>query len=186
MNTGEYYYKGVKVSIWGKNGNKCTIVVEDKETHREETVMSHSEKAVEYYSNNFNCSQSVFTAFATELGIDEKLALKLGTDFGGGARKGELCGAVAGALMVLGLRCGHCESDDTDGKRKAYSVSEEFMNRFIAQKGTVVCRELLGYDLTKEEDMKCIMDGNLFKTICPEMVRCASEILDEVIDEGIC
>ena len=60
------------------------------------------------------------------------------------------------------------------------------MNRFIAQKGTVVCRELLGYDLTKEEDMKCIMDGNLFKTICPEMVRCASEILDEMIDEGIC
>lgn len=46
--------------------------------------MSHAEKAVVYYSNNFNCSQAVFTSYATELGIDEKLALKLGTSFGGG------------------------------------------------------------------------------------------------------
>lgn len=57
--------------------------------------MNHAERAVEYYNNNFNCSQGVFTAFATELGIDEKLALRLGTNFGGGERKGELCGAVA-------------------------------------------------------------------------------------------
>lgn len=28
----EYYYKGVKVSIWGKSNNQYTIVVEDKET----------------------------------------------------------------------------------------------------------------------------------------------------------
>ena len=71
-------------------------------------VEKDEEKAVEYYNNNFNCSQGVFTAFATEMGMDEKLALKLATNFGGGERKGELCGAVAGALMVLGLRCGHC------------------------------------------------------------------------------
>ena len=146
--------------------------------------MNHVEKAVEYYNNNFNCSQGVFTAFATELGIDEKLALRLGTNFGGGERKGELCGAVAGALMVLGLRCGHCDSEDTEGKSKAYRISEEFMNRFIAKNGSVVCRELLGYDLTKDEDI--IREKNLFNTICPEMVRTATEILDEMIKEGIC
>ena len=100
--------------------------------------MNHAERAVEYYNNNFNCSQGVFTAFATELGIDEKLALRLGTNFGGGERKGELCGAVAGALMVLGLRCGHCESDDLEGKAKAYRISEKFMNRFIEKNGSVV------------------------------------------------
>ena len=148
--------------------------------------MNHAERAVEYYNNNFNCSQGVFTAFATELGIDEKLALRLGTNFGGGERKGQLCGAVAGALMVLGLRCGHCESDDLEGKAKAYRISEEFMNCFIEINGSVVCRELLGYDLTKTEDMKIIKDKNLFRTICPEMVRSAATILDEMINEGIC
>ena len=91
--------------------------------------MNHVEKAVEYYNNNFNCSQGVFTSFATEMGMDEKLALKLATNFGGGERKGELCGAVAGALMVLGLRCGHCDSEDIEGKSKAYAVSTEFMEQ---------------------------------------------------------
>ena len=96
--------------------------------------MSHAETAVEYYNNNFNCSQGVFAAFATELGIDEKLALRLGTNFGGGERKGEL----------------------------------------------------LGYDLTKDEDLKIIQNGNLFRTFCPKMVRSAADILDEIINEGIC
>ncbi len=148
--------------------------------------MNHAEKAVEYYNNNFNCSQGVFTAFATELGIDEKLALRLGTNFGGGERKGEVCGAVAGALMVLGLRCGHCDSDDLESKSRAYKISEEFMDRFISRNGSVICRNLLGYDLTNAEDLKMIRNKNLFRTVCPEMVRCAAEILDEMISEGIC
>ena len=148
--------------------------------------MKHADKAVEYFNNNFNCSQGVFTAFATELGIDEKLALRLGTNFGGGERKGELCGAVAGALMVLGLRCGHCDSNDLEGKDKAYKISEEFMKRFISKNGSVICRELLGYDLSKDEDMEIIRSKNLFRSVCPEMVRSAANILDEMINEGIC
>ena len=147
--------------------------------------MTHAEKAVEYFGNNFNCSQGVFTAFATELGMDEKLALKISTNFGGGERKGELCGAVAGALMVLGLKCGHCDSADAESKAKAYAVSEEFMNRFIARNGSVVCRELLGYDLTKPEDMKVIGEQNLFRTVCPKMVESAAKILDEMFAEGL-
>ena len=118
--------------------------------------------------------------------MDEKMALMLATNFGGGERKGGLCGAVAGALMVLGLRCGHYDSNDMESKRKAYGISEEFMNRFIKKNGSVVCRELLGYDLTKEEDMKIIKKENLFTTFCPAMVRSVAEILDEMINEGIC
>lgn len=148
--------------------------------------MNHVEKALEYYNNNFNCSQGVFTAFSTEMGMDEKTALKVATNFGGGERKGELCGAVAGALMVLGLRCGHCESKDAESKAKAYAVSEEFMNRFTEKNGSVVCRELLGYDLTKKEDMIVIQEQNLFRTLCPKMVESAASILDEMISEGLC
>lgn len=148
--------------------------------------MSHVEKAVEYYNNNFNCSQGVFTAFATEMGMDKKLALRIATNFGGGERKGELCGAVAGALMALGLRCGHCDSEDAEEKAKAYAISAEFMNRFIKENGSVVCRDLLGYDLTKEEDMAIISEQNLFRTLCPKMVESAARILDKMIAEGIC
>ena len=145
--------------------------------------MNHTDKAQEYFSNNFNCSQAVFTTFATEMGIDEELALKIATQFGGGARKGEMCGAVSGALMVLGLKYGHCHSDNAEEKAKAYQISEDFMNRFIQKNGTDVCRELLGYDLSEPEDMEKIIELNLFKTTCPEMIRCATEIVDEMINE---
>ncbi|MEE0686601.1 MAG: C-GCAxxG-C-C family protein [Lachnospiraceae bacterium] len=147
--------------------------------------MNHKEKAVNYFNSNFNCSQGVFTTFATEMGMDEELALKLATNFGGGARKGELCGAVAGALMVLGLRDGHCDSDDLETKAKAYKEATEFMDRFIKKNGSVVCRQLLGYDLSKPEDKLIIDEKNLFKTICPIMIESAVEILDEMIAEGI-
>ena len=145
--------------------------------------MNHVDKAQKYFSNNFNCSQAVFTTFATEMGINEEIALKIATQFGGGARKGEMCGAVSGALMVLGLKYGHYHAENAEEKGRAYQIAEDFMNRFIEKKGTVVCRELLGYDLSKTEDMEKIKELNLFKTICPEMIRCATEIVDEMIRE---
>ncbi len=145
--------------------------------------MDRAEKAVDYYMHNFNCSQGVFTAFAAETGFDEKTALKIATNFGGGARKGELCGAVAGALMVLGLKYGHCDSGDMDTKQRSYRISEEYLNRFIEANGSVVCRELLELDLTDPEDMKIIKEKNLFRTRCPELVRSAAEILEGLISE---
>jgi len=145
--------------------------------------MNHVEKAENYFSNNFNCSQAVFTTFATELGLEEELALKLATQFGGGARKGEMCGAVSGALMVLGLKYGHCHAQDNEEKGKAYGIAEDFMNRFIKEKGTVVCRELLGYDVSKEEDKAKIKELGLFQSVCPEMIRCATKIVEEMIGE---
>ncbi|MGN1138454.1 MAG: C-GCAxxG-C-C family protein [Ruminococcus sp.] len=145
--------------------------------------MNHTDKAQEYFSNNFNCSQAVFTTFATEMGIDEELALMIATQFGGGARKGEMCGAVSGALMVLGLKYGHCNSENEEEKARAYRISEEFMNRFTQKNGTVVCREILGYDISKSEDMEKIKELNLFKTTCPEMIKSATEIVDEMINE---
>lgn len=89
--------------------------------------MNHADKAVELFGNNFNCAQAVFGTFAAELGMDEELALKIATSFGGGARKGELCGAVSGALMVLGLKYGHCHADDNEEKKNAYHIAEEFL-----------------------------------------------------------
>ena len=145
--------------------------------------MNHVDKAEEYFNNNFNCSQAVFTTFATEMGLDEEVALKIATQFGGGARKGEMCGAVSGALMALGLKYGHCHSENTEEKSKAYKIAEDFMNRFIEKKGTVVCRELLGYDVSKTEDMQKIKELNLFKTVCPEMIRCATSIVEQMINE---
>ena len=139
------------------------------------------EIACNYFENNFNCAQAVFTTFAVEEGIPEELALKIATQFGGGCRKGEVCGAVSGALMVLGLKHGHCHFNAPEEKEQAYHLAEEFMDRFIERNGTAVCRELLGYNLSKPEEMVKIRERNLFSTVCPRMVESATEIVEEML-----
>lgn len=85
--------------------------------------------------------------------------------------------------MVLGLKYGHYHYNAAEEKGNAYRISEEFMDRFIAKNGTVVCRELLGYDLTKSEDMLKIKEMDLFQSVCPEMIKCATEIVEEMLRE---
>lgn len=145
--------------------------------------MNRADRAIELFNNNFNCSQAVFTVFATEYGISEELALKLATSFGGGARSGEMCGAVSGALMVLGLKYGHFNAENNEQKQKAYSLGQEFVRRFKEKNNSIVCRDLLGYDLSKADEFEIIASKGLFKTICPNMVRDAVNILEQMLCE---
>jgi len=146
--------------------------------------MTHSEKAQEYFSNNFNCAQAVFTTFAVENGLDETLALKLATEFGGGARCGQLCGAVSGALMVLGLKYGHSHAADREEKARAYSLAVEFNTRFREKNGSIVCKDLLGYDVSDPADSAVIREKDLFRTVCPRMVADAVEIVEQMLSEN--
>ena len=145
--------------------------------------MNKTEKALSLFSNNFNCSQAVLTAYAKDFGLDEELALKLGTSFGGGARNGEICGAVSGALLVLGLKYGHYNAADNAQKSRAYEIAVDYTKRFKEANGSVVCRDLLGYNLTIPENMECIKEKGLFSSVCPEMIKSAVEILEDVLAE---
>ncbi len=145
--------------------------------------MTKSEKALELFANGFNCSQAVLTAFAPDFGLDEKLALMLGTQFGGGARNGELCGAVSGALMVLGLKYGHSDASDVQQKSRAYAIAVDYTKRFKEINGSIVCRDLLGYELTKPEENACIKEKNLFAEVCPKMIESAVEVLEVILAE---
>ncbi len=143
--------------------------------------MTKSEKALEMFANGFNCSQAVLTVFAPDFGFDEKLALMLGTQFGGGARNGEMCGAVSGALMVLGLKYGHYDASDNEQKSRAYAIATEYTKRFKELNGSIVCRDLLGYDLTIPEEAACIKEKNLFGSVCPKMIKDAVEVLEGIL-----
>lgn len=143
--------------------------------------MNKSDKALELFSNNFNCSQAVLTAFAPDFGLDEELALKIGTSFGGGARNAEICGAVSGGLLVLGLKYGHYIADDNEQKSRAYAIAVDYTKRFKESHGSIVCRDLLGYDLTIPEESECIKEKCLFAEVCPKMIKSAVELLEQTI-----
>jgi C_GCAxxG_C_C family probable redox protein len=145
--------------------------------------MSNTDLAVEYFEKGFNCSQSVFSAFAPNLGLDHETALQVAAAFGGGiGRMGETCGAVSGALMVIGLRYGGFDAEDKEAKEKMYEIAREFLNRFAAREdGCLKCKELLGYDISTPEGMHTAREEDLFKTRCPKFVRAAAEIVEQLI-----
>ena len=141
------------------------------------------EKAVERFNNGFNCSQAVFASYSERFGLDCERAFKVATGFGGGMRMGETCGAVTGSFMVLGLKYGNTTAQNQQAKEKTYEKIEEFTTRFKARNGSVMCRELLGCDISTPEGRKKAQDNGLFSTICPEMVKNAAEILEEMLAE---
>lgn len=143
--------------------------------------MTHIEKANELFSKKFHCSQAVFAAFAEELEITENQALKIGACFGSGMRKGEVCGACTGALMVLGLKYGQCNEKDTDSRLKTNEVTDRFMSEFAKENGSFICRELLGCDLGTEKGIAAALEKGLFTEFCPKMVESATKIVENIL-----
>ncbi len=145
--------------------------------------MNHQNLAVNYFSKKLHCSQSVLAAYAKECKITEEQAIKLGSCLGSGMRKGEVCGAVTGALMVLGLLYGQKSADDTEGRQRANKVNDLMMNRFKEKCGSYLCNDLLGCDVKTKEGIQYCIDNNLFKDFCPKMVMTAVEIIEEIRKE---
>ena len=138
--------------------------------------MTHEEKAVQYYEGGYLCSQAVLAAYAEEYGLTEEQALKLGTCLGAGMRKGEVCGACTGALMVLGLM-----HDDPKNRKAAYENTVRFLNGFRDANGSYLCNDLLGCDVRTPEGVQYARDHHLFTEFCPKMVESAVEILEEIL-----
>ncbi len=140
-------------------------------------MTSKSEKVDERFSN-FNCAQTVFSLFASDLGIDEKTALKISSGFGGGMTCAETCGAVTGAYMVIGMKHGHSTSDSEE-KAKTKVQVQKFNEKFIEERGSLICKKLLDFDISTAEGLSAVRERNLFKTKCPGFIKSACNILEE-------
>ncbi len=145
--------------------------------------MTHKEKALELFSRKFHCSQAVLAAFAGDCGLTEKQALMLGSCFGSGMRRGEVCGACVGALMVLGALYGQYDKSDPGSRERANEVNDKMMDGFSAVSGSYICNDLLKCDISTPEGAACAMEHNLFTDFCPQMVANAVDVLERIIAE---
>ena len=143
--------------------------------------MDHVNKAKELYEQGFYCSQAVFAAFADELGLSEKQAFQVGSCFGGGMCKGEVCGACTGALMVLGMKYGRYTADDWDSQMKANAIAVRFLEQFRKENVSYICNELLGCDISTPEGKAYAREHKLFSEFCPKMVASAARIAEQLI-----
>jgi C_GCAxxG_C_C family probable redox protein len=144
--------------------------------------MSVVERALSTFDEGYNCSQSVLSAWAAELGLDREAALSVATAFGGGmGHRGDTCGAVSGAFMAIGLKHGRLRADDEETRDLAYSLVNRFVEEFESRHGSVVCRELLGFDLSTPEGERLAEERWPDDMPCRGLVKDAAEILEELL-----
>jgi C_GCAxxG_C_C family probable redox protein len=144
--------------------------------------MSRVEEAVSCFLDGFSCSQAILSTYSTEFGLDHEKALKIATGFGGGiGRLGGTCGAVTGAIMVIGLKYGRAKIEDMGSKEKTYELVRGFVDSFKSINGSTICNKLLDCDINTPEGMRHANDNSLFKTLCPDFVRSSAEILEKLL-----
>ena len=142
--------------------------------------MNSIEESVQLFEQGYVCSQAVFAAFCQDFGLEKDMALKIGACFGSGMRKGQVCGALTGALMVLGLLYGQKKAGDTEGRQKSNEVNDLMMNRFKEKCGSCLCNDLLGCDVSTKEGVQYCLDNKLFTEFCPKMVAAAVDIIEGI------
>lgn len=148
--------------------------------------MTHKEKAEKLLNQQYHCSQALFGAFAEDLGLDLKTAFKISTCFGGGMRQGGTCGCITASLLVLGMALGFYDSQDRELEVYGNNKTEEFMRRFTEEmEGAVNCRDILGKDITRPEDVAIIRKEGLILQKCPRALGISIDILDDMLAEFI-
>lgn len=144
--------------------------------------MEKSECSKQCFLSGFNCAQAVFSTYCSELGMEQEMALRVAGGFGGGmGHIGETCGAVTGAIMLIGLKNGKVKAEDNPARERTYALVQEFARRFVELNGSVKCRELLGCDISIPRELANAREGRLFQTICPKLVKDSSEIVEKLL-----
>ena len=143
--------------------------------------MDHGMKAAELFLGGYNCAQSVAVAFCDVTGLDEKLAAKMVSSFGGGmGRIREVCGAVSGMFFVLGCLYGYDTPGDDVRKKQLYTQVQELAAGFREECGSIVCREILKNPPTDPNPSP--RTAEYYKSRpCARMVLVAGRLMDEFI-----
>lgn len=146
--------------------------------------MSKGDIAKQNFLNGYNCSQAVLLAFCEDFGLEKETALKISEPFGGGmGRMREVCGTVTGMFMVLGLAMGNSDAKDGSTKKNVYKSVQELAEKFKQDNGSIICRELLGFQKNNKESYVPSERTNEYykKRPCPELCKYAADIFEEYL-----
>jgi C_GCAxxG_C_C family probable redox protein len=128
--------------------------------------------------SKYSCSQTVLSLFAQELDLDEKTALKIASGFGGGMACAETCGAATGAYMVIGMKHGHTSTDPVE---KSYTklLIQKFNKAFEEEHQSLICKKLIGFDISKQDELEEARKADVFHNLCPSFIKSACDILEK-------
>jgi len=138
--------------------------------------------AVRAFSSGFNCAESMVRAYAEHFGVDRSAATRMACGLGAGmSGTVGICGAVSGAILVLGMKYGRDHPDDDASKETTYLKVKELCRRFTDTHGSTRCLDLLGVDISTEEGIEEARVKDLFTEKCPCYVEEAARLIEELI-----
>ena len=136
-------------------------------------MMSNEEIAQKFAEQN--CAQMILARYAQHLGANEAQLMKLSFGLLGGMQEGSVCGAYLAAVLVLGLAYG-------DDKEKYNANLARFKEIYFKTQKSNICKEVLGYDLSKPDELEAIMQKGLFAKICPCAIKDSMRALDQILE----
>jgi C_GCAxxG_C_C family probable redox protein len=149
---------------------------------RKDAQMNKPEIASEYMKKGYNCAQAIIKAYANDVGMKEDDAVRMVSSLGGGVgRNGQICGAVSGAALIIGMKFGSTDPANFTAKEKAYNKTNELLEKFGAENKSVLCKELIPYDMKNPEELKKAREAGVFVKQCPLYVSSAGRILESIL-----
>jgi C_GCAxxG_C_C family probable redox protein len=138
------------------------------------------------FRNGANCAQAVVGAYAEECGLEFDQAMRLASSFGAGmGRLREVCGAVSGMLMVIGLKEGYCDLWSKEVKDQHYARVQALAAEFKSKTGSLICRELLGLPEGADAPVSEERTADYYaKRPCEAMVGLAAQIVENHLKAG--
>ena len=143
--------------------------------------MSDVDTAVGLFQHGCACSQAILGAYGPRYGLSKEQAFRIAAGFAGGMRMASTCGAVTGSFMVLGLARGGVGCNTADGRQAAYAAVTSFAETFAGRHGSLLCRDLLGCDVSTPAGAALAKDQGLFATTCVTLVRDAAETVERML-----
>jgi C_GCAxxG_C_C family probable redox protein len=140
----------------------------------------HLEEAVELFKSGFNCSQALLASFSEDFGLARETALKIACPFGGGlGGYGRTCGALTGAMIVVGLKYGTTNATDTEAKKLSRDKTRELIDAFERVHGTSICNDLVGFDRSNMSGGELMTKIQHFHNTCPKFLETVVSFLEE-------
>jgi C_GCAxxG_C_C family probable redox protein len=145
---------------------------------------NNAKSSKDYFMEGGNCSESTLLGISEAIGEKCKFIPRIASGFGGGfGRHGEICGAISGSVMAIGLVHGRKDLKDLAAKEKIYGIVDEYLKKFIEKYGTLSCRELTGCDMLTPEGMKKFKDEKAHVNVCAPIVEFAEREALKIINE---
>lgn len=140
------------------------------------------EMIAEEFKKGFDCSQVVLSTFAPKLGISNEEAKKIAACFGGGMGESDgTCGAIIGAMIAIGMKYGHYDAEHMEQKDMMAAKRSEFLMKIKEKNPSILCKDILGNDLTKPEELAIILEKGTLFSVCPCVVSDVIKTLDEIM-----